>query len=611
MRHEPWIVRDPLPGPADDETTRPAVPILFKGGVPKIGKSGAASKEFTFSFPDPTAPPIPPSPPRPLPTPLSSFDDERPLTPPSFGDETEKSTKFDFTFDAPKPEPHSIPSSNIPINHPIPLKMPTPATTPTATPASALSQSLTNESLSSLPPDMLRRGQLEVQALEEAAELQRKSKKTATAAKTRRRTHTTCTHTKMVRVYSLTLRCDICQSYGPFGWLYRCTEDREVLLHHAILEGISNKLNFDDLGQKLCKLVKGSPRSAEARSDVFSFFAEINAETMQTYTPEQISLILKQRENVRRVCREEMARIYETDGADERPNPAYEELKHTKPWVAKSIKECIHKVCPYCRPNGEERVYVSLDGVANGDVPATAATGFGFHIFGQRPVCDVSVVAKTGLRKETKMSVLRPEERATEFKAPGKEETRTKTRHRIFRPFLKGKLGFPLYTLDTTSDLAKASNSPVSPASNESASIIESTEVPRSPGIQRKNSSPRSNNSPGSKSVSGSNGSPGGNKGHLTRSHAAPNLPILTAAPPPSNNRVIDGVTQKTSLLTLVEEPEEEVVPKQATQQPATQMEKRELSTGHFEAKPLEVQDGVAVLEESIQLHLPDVISQV
>lgn len=45
--------------------------------------------------------------------------------------------------------------------------------------------------------------------------------------------------------------------------------------------------------------------------------------------------------------------------------------------------------------------------------------------------------------------------------------------------------------------------------------------------------------------------------------------------------------------------------------EPATKMEEREMTQGQFEAKPLEVQDGVAVLEESVELHVPDVMTQV
>jgi hypothetical protein len=197
----------------------------------------------------------------------------------------------------------------------------------------------------------------------------------------------------------------------------------------------------------------------------------------------------------------------------------------------------------------------------------------------------------------------RAEDVETEVESPGDKMKEPKTPQRRFRPFLKGKLGYPLYSLDTTSDQAQASNSSTVSAALPTKNGAAGVNDTGSNTTPVKNDSSSNNDSPGS------NGSPGSNKGHLTRSHAAPNLPTLTAnaTPPPSNKRLIDGVVQKTSLHSLIEEPEEEMVPKK----PATQMEKRETSTGHFEAKPLEVQDGVAVLEESVQLHTPDVISQV
>ena len=35
----------------------------------------------------------------------------------------------------------------------------------------------------------------------------------------------------------------------------------------------------------------------------------------------------------------------------------------------------------------------------NGDVPATASTGFGFHLIGERPVVDAKIVRGLGLRQ--------------------------------------------------------------------------------------------------------------------------------------------------------------------------------------------------------------------
>src|SRR5580700_787241 len=67
------------------------------------------------------------------------------------------------------------------------------------------------------------------------------------------------------------------------------------------------------------------------------------------------------------------------------------------PWVP--TEECKFKCCHNCRPNGAERSWISLNGVANGDLPLTAVTGFGFQFFGRRFVTLVENMRNIGLRK--------------------------------------------------------------------------------------------------------------------------------------------------------------------------------------------------------------------
>lgn len=43
---------------------------------------------------------------------------------------------------------------------------------------------------------------------------------------------------------------------------------------------------------------------------------------------------------------------------------------------------------------------------------------------------------------------------------------------------------------------------------------------------------------------------------------------------------------------------------------PLTPMEQEELQSHHFNPDPLELPDGVALLEESVELHIPDIITQ-
>lgn len=78
-----------------------------------------------------------------------------------------------------------------------------------------------------------------------------------------------------------------------------------------------------------------------------------------------------------------------------RPPPGFPEKK---PWVPEYAEECQYKCCHRCRPALEGRAYLSLDGILNDDVPPTAATGFGFHTAGARPVMDADIVKKIGLR---------------------------------------------------------------------------------------------------------------------------------------------------------------------------------------------------------------------
>ena len=41
-----------------------------------------------------------------------------------------------------------------------------------------------------------------------------------------------CTHITMVRMYSVDMRCSMCLHPGPFGWVYRCSQDRELMIEN-------------------------------------------------------------------------------------------------------------------------------------------------------------------------------------------------------------------------------------------------------------------------------------------------------------------------------------------------------------------------------------------
>jgi len=86
------------------------------------------------------------------------------------------------------------------------------------------------------------------------------------------------------------------------------------------------------------------------------------------------------------------------DGRPLRPPPGLGYPQQRKPWVPQNIDECQAKYCHYCRPSCEPRSYLSLNRIANGDIPPSAATGFGFHRLRTRPVIDVNIVRDIGLR---------------------------------------------------------------------------------------------------------------------------------------------------------------------------------------------------------------------
>jgi hypothetical protein len=79
---------------------------------------------------------------------------------------------------------------------------------------------------------------------------------------------------------------------------------------------------------------------------------------------------------------------------DTLPPPGYEASMNdnTGEWVYKENKDCQYRVCPRCRPVCVDRAFLSLDAVAAGEIPPTAAAGFGFEALGGRPVIDKNVI---------------------------------------------------------------------------------------------------------------------------------------------------------------------------------------------------------------------------
>ncbi|KAM5353899.1 hypothetical protein ACJ41O_000549 [Fusarium nematophilum] len=209
-----------------------------------------------------------------------------------------------------------------------------------------------------------------------------------------------CTHLTMTRVYDKDAVCSSCGQPGQYGWLFHCTQDREIELEKELKE---EGYRWNDFGQKLVKNMRVRKGSPEARHDKLSFLEEVTPEQMATYRPDQIATILKQREEVKTViAREEFRRsraaLFNTDF----PPTSFESFTNDSiyagKWTCGKEEECQYKVCPRCRPACADRAFLSLNAVANGEVPATAVLEFGFHKIGGSPIIHAGVLGEMGER---------------------------------------------------------------------------------------------------------------------------------------------------------------------------------------------------------------------
>lgn len=181
---------------------------------------------------------------------------------------------------------------------------------------------------------------------------------------------------------------------------------------------------MDHVGCQLTPMMgirKGTPA---AREDRLSFFKEISQKQLASYHPDQIAKILRQRENVGTIRRSKLctfavllliitqvqlaiqrdkiqkssaailSRLAQSYGLDS----ASCSIGLQKPWLCSPQEECQYRVCQNCRPSYADRAFLSLNAVANGEVPPTAAAGYSFHLLGQRPVIDASILLNIGCR---------------------------------------------------------------------------------------------------------------------------------------------------------------------------------------------------------------------
>ncbi|TDZ18747.1 hypothetical protein Cob_v008237 [Colletotrichum orbiculare MAFF 240422] len=351
----------------------------------------------------------------------------------------------------------------------------------------------------------------------------------------------------MTRIYSRALRCVHCGNTGSFGWLYRCSQDREEMLRDRIAAG--SDVFFDDLGRQLVTTMGSRPRGPEKRvGNAACFLEEMSPnDIVNTYSCDQLMILFNQRKHLDNVFRQEHIRMRTSAARQCHIYTPEDAIAHetTAPWIPTPNEECKYTLCHSCREPFVQRTYTSLDGVVNGDAPATAVAGFGFHLLKERPVSEANIVANLGLRPA-------PAPVRWTTSSPG-GTSRGGTAGGI-RSRLARQLVSQMNVSSTAQNVNGIRPYPIPPR-----------QLPRSPGSAN----------------------------------------LATQAVGDSAD--VDTPIQAGATASII-------LPSAATgslSEEVTTMEEHEKEEGKFFDKPLKVPKGVAVLEESVEMHVPDIITQV
>ncbi|KAK4465709.1 hypothetical protein QBC42DRAFT_168364 [Cladorrhinum samala] len=209
-----------------------------------------------------------------------------------------------------------------------------------------------------------------------------------------------CSHSSMTTFYQETFHCEVCRRWNSFGWLYRCVVDRDPLILEGQNKGV--QIAFDSLGQHFAKEMTLGKYGPDSRSQKNNFLKEISMEQMCSYTPEQISTILAQRDHVAEKIAEERKSVPTNYNQAKNKFP-----DDGRPWLPNHKHECQFKACHRCHTVGRDKSWVSLNGVLNGEVLPHLATGFSFSYIGTRPCADAEIVKNLGCRPVPLVSAMK------------------------------------------------------------------------------------------------------------------------------------------------------------------------------------------------------------
>ncbi|CAG8950159.1 hypothetical protein HYFRA_00008396 [Hymenoscyphus fraxineus] len=425
-----------------------------------------------------------------------------------------------------------------------------------------------------------------------------------------------CTHLTVTRYYTTHYRCCICTRLGSFGWLYRCTQDRELMLEEnnkrfgSTDEGISAMLGRSEI----------PPRSPAARHDKLAFLSELTPEQFASYSEEQVNKILDQRAHILEVAFAQsqpmVPDIIVTPPSPSQPGssrdpPTRENANSNaatgavpvstsqpgssrdpptrvltpppnhpdKPWLNMTGGECQFKCCHRCRSGIYERSYLSLNGIANNDIPMTALTGFGFHTREHMPYSHPDLVKNLGLRPNPVPRVW----------APPIIPRRAYTLSWTINPSARSTPDFAAEGRKILTDfLNKLTAEPSTSSSEHSLATL-----------QRYSNKPL----PNIPSVAASQVL----RSNTLQNTAPPHPGPLTSHPPP---HIIRPKPRRSNLSLAVAISTPLPIDDDDDLKPLTPMEAAESheGAGVFSSKPLEVGDGVAVMEEGVEGHFADLM---
>lgn len=227
------------------------------------------------------------------------------------------------------------------------------------------------------------------------------------------------------------------------------------------------------------------------------------------------------------------------------------------------------KICHFCRPSAHERAYLSLNAIADGELPATAIVGYGFNIDRKRPIALAKHVANLGLR------VPPP--------CPTEEELEARRDATILNS--PDNPGIGLFDDDSDADTHWSQLSlPVRRTSYLGDNIPAHEYFEHLHSLSR-NMSPETGIDPDQLSCTSTSSSMSGNASEMD----------IATAPRLRSARTFD---------TLPLAPETQTVP----ERPQTLMEEAEAATQTFGSEPLKVKDGLALTEEAVERHAADIV---